>query len=212
MPGRFIGPTGPIGALLRACYVRAPEFFLNGRFRLGLRYIILLVTRTRVALIGLALSALMPWAFRYAIDSFGTHTSCPSAYWAYAYLFALGLAHLMIGVFALLGGRFVLGMVVSFALSTSQWLPWIRVYLLSGQIEWRPWGRTGTIGLFTLSTLVGLILMCVPFFCTRPGSFDSRCCAKCGYDLRFLPEPRCPECGTPFRQTVETDQMSRRQE
>jgi hypothetical protein len=26
----------------------------------------------------------------------------------------------------------------------------------------------------------------------------SGCCAKCGYDLRGLPEPRCPECGTPF--------------
>jgi len=25
-------------------------------------------------------------------------------------------------------------------------------------------------------------------------------CAKCGYDLRGLPEPRCPECGAPFRQ------------
>jgi hypothetical protein len=23
-------------------------------------------------------------------------------------------------------------------------------------------------------------------------------CEKCGYDLRGLPEPRCPECGTPF--------------
>ncbi len=27
----------------------------------------------------------------------------------------------------------------------------------------------------------------------RPGV-----CTKCGYDLRGLPEPRCPECGTPF--------------
>ena len=24
-------------------------------------------------------------------------------------------------------------------------------------------------------------------------------CAKCGYNLRGLPEPRCPECGTPFK-------------
>lgn len=23
-------------------------------------------------------------------------------------------------------------------------------------------------------------------------------CRKCGYDLRLLPEPRCPECGAPF--------------
>ena len=24
-------------------------------------------------------------------------------------------------------------------------------------------------------------------------------CVRCGYNLRGLPEPRCPECGTPFR-------------
>ena len=24
------------------------------------------------------------------------------------------------------------------------------------------------------------------------------CCVHCGYSLRGLPEPRCPECGTPF--------------
>ena len=23
-------------------------------------------------------------------------------------------------------------------------------------------------------------------------------CARCGYDLQGLTEPRCPECGTPF--------------
>lgn len=26
----------------------------------------------------------------------------------------------------------------------------------------------------------------------------SGCCIQCGYDLRGLSEPRCPECGTPF--------------
>ena len=27
------------------------------------------------------------------------------------------------------------------------------------------------------------------------------CCERCGYDLRGLPVPRCPECGTPFDPT-----------
>lgn len=27
-------------------------------------------------------------------------------------------------------------------------------------------------------------------------------CANCGYDLRGLPEPRCPECGQPFLRSV----------
>ncbi len=33
-------------------------------------------------------------------------------------------------------------------------------------------------------------------------------CAKCGYDLRLLPENRCPECGTTFR----ADRSARHQE
>ena len=28
--------------------------------------------------------------------------------------------------------------------------------------------------------------------------YPAGCCGKCGYDLRGLPLPRCPECGTPF--------------
>jgi hypothetical protein len=31
-------------------------------------------------------------------------------------------------------------------------------------------------------------------------------CAHCGYDLRGLPEPRCPECGTPFVPATDEDQ------
>lgn len=31
------------------------------------------------------------------------------------------------------------------------------------------------------------------------GRVDPKQCAKCGYDLRGLISPRCPECGTPFR-------------
>ena len=28
--------------------------------------------------------------------------------------------------------------------------------------------------------------------------YPSNCCCECGYNLRGLTEPRCPECGTPF--------------
>lgn len=31
-----------------------------------------------------------------------------------------------------------------------------------------------------------------------PHEIDPGRCAQCGYDLRGLPERRCPECGTPF--------------
>ena len=32
-------------------------------------------------------------------------------------------------------------------------------------------------------------------------------CIKCGYDLRGLPEPRCPECGTPFERDVKAESI-----
>ena len=32
----------------------------------------------------------------------------------------------------------------------------------------------------------------------RADSIDFSKCRVCGYDLTGLPEPRCPECGTPF--------------
>lgn len=32
-----------------------------------------------------------------------------------------------------------------------------------------------------------------------PATHDG-CCRQCGYSLKGLPEPRCPECGTPFGQ------------
>jgi len=33
-------------------------------------------------------------------------------------------------------------------------------------------------------------------------------CGACGYNLRGLPEPRCPECGTPFDPVVEAQDAS----
>lgn len=34
---------------------------------------------------------------------------------------------------------------------------------------------------------------------TEHGSSNPARCESCGYDLQGLPQPRCPECGTPFR-------------
>jgi len=32
----------------------------------------------------------------------------------------------------------------------------------------------------------------------RYGHLRAGHCVRCGYNLKGLPEPRCPECGTPF--------------
>lgn len=51
------------------------------------------------------------------------------------------------------------------------------------------------------------IVLLIPFMIVlasvkaRPGTpAPPGICVRCGYDLRGLPEPRCPECGTPFIQ------------
>lgn len=37
------------------------------------------------------------------------------------------------------------------------------------------------------------------FIATEYGFHNPDRCASCGYDLRGLPQPPCPECGTPFK-------------
>lgn len=42
----------------------------------------------------------------------------------------------------------------------------------------------------------GVVLL---FFRMKRQREETGICLKCGYDLRGLDQPRCPECGTPFR-------------
>ncbi len=37
-------------------------------------------------------------------------------------------------------------------------------------------------------------------------------CVECGYDLRLLTEPRCPECGTPFEMSSKSQAVSSKAE
>lgn len=56
------------------------------------------------------------------------------------------------------------------------------------------WGRMVCYGVMIAS--FGLIM----YFSEKVILVERRAftCTKCGYDLRRLPENRCPECGTPF--------------
>jgi hypothetical protein len=44
-------------------------------------------------------------------------------------------------------------------------------------------------------------LLAWPLLCLAVRIYTRRYPQRCGYDLRGLPQPRCPECGTPFVQS-----------
>lgn len=55
--------------------------------------------------------------------------------------------------------------------------------------------------------ILGAVVGVVVGIWLRPTNEDKNLkCARCGYDLRGLPEARCPECGTPFAQNQEKDE------
>lgn len=57
-------------------------------------------------------------------------------------------------------------------------------------------GRSVT-GVIVLTPVVGFFLACLAAVRIRRSAKQGYC-AICGYCLTGLPEPRCPECGTPF--------------
>ena len=61
------------------------------------------------------------------------------------------------------------------------------------------------VGLPLLGAAIWIALsgvLCVATYLRRRNwpVYSAGCCKKCGYDLRMLDAPRCPECGTPFTQ------------
>lgn len=54
---------------------------------------------------------------------------------------------------------------------------------------------TGWVVAVTVACFVGRIAYRTML---RQERLDAGQCTTCGYSLRGLPEPRCPECGTPF--------------
>jgi len=63
------------------------------------------------------------------------------------------------------------------------------------------------VGYLMFLTAVGIVVVYAAILYRVTRSFFRRrgerpgWCVACGYDLRGLNEPRCPECGTPFRMT-----------
>lgn len=60
-------------------------------------------------------------------------------------------------------------------------------------------------------SLIVWLLFAITRRCLRRLSADPRFCVVCGYNLAYLPKPRCPECGTPFDpgELSESESLSR---
>ncbi len=84
------------------------------------------------------------------------------------------------------------------------WVPQFAGFIYRGQIHWRPVILGLWIAIYLVFWLVMVFALSAVVFVRnryRP-VYPTGHCAKCGYDLQGLPEPRCPECGKPFELRV----------
>jgi hypothetical protein len=71
-------------------------------------------------------------------------------------------------------------------------------------------------GLYWFGVMIGIGILCRGAAKARWRALDASdarradCCQNCGYLLYGLPEPRCPECGTPFERPSPNDGASDR--
>jgi len=61
-----------------------------------------------------------------------------------------------------------------------------------------PWSMVLILGLTALSVAIAVGL--AAFLFAGGKAYDPDHCSNCGYPLKGLTEPRCPECGTPFNE------------
>lgn len=82
---------------------------------------------------------------------------------------------------------------------------YLRVHQYCEREQWYMYGK---VSLVPLGALAFTILMF--FLWRRAGRAVRRAegrCERCGYSLQGLPEPRCPECGTPFTPSSAADRL-----
>lgn len=72
------------------------------------------------------------------------------------------------------------------------WVP-LFIFMMECLGLWT-WGRLFSYG-FMLFSIVSILYLFEHAVLIERRAFT---CRRCGYDLQGLPEPRCPECGTPF--------------
>ena len=68
-------------------------------------------------------------------------------------------------------------------------------------VEFHPRAMAGIcaiLGGYPVVVILSVIALVLSIQGGRERTGKAGCCTKCGSDLQGLPEPRCPECGTPF--------------
>ena len=81
---------------------------------------------------------------------------------------------------------------------------WQVVWDMAGPFMWKPSVRkllpSGTLLMLVLPLWIPLLVLALPtaWLFQRDRRPPPGHCAKCGYNLHGLTEPRCPECGTGF--------------
>lgn len=124
--------------------------------------------------------------------------------WGLGYLW-LGFYFVGLAAICLPLRRYRLTILVPVIAGSFSWATWFVIALRSWISEWAPaltWSgiAAGLSVVFGVcAVLPALLLTGVAYVRNRywPVHEASRC-RVCDYDLRGLPEPRCPECGTPF--------------
>jgi len=112
----------------------------------------------------------------------------------YCFLLAILLGHLLISLLAQRRALWVLALCCMTLVILDILLWYGTQYLGPDRID-AVWGF-----LYVSALLMVLSFIAIYMKITEPRihSIKKGYCIKCGYDLRGLPEPRCPECGTPF--------------
>ncbi len=129
----------------------------------------------------------------------GESLHSPTVYWLTLVLFSFVYLATLVWICWPLSS-FLAAVVVPVVVIVCRWLPELP-WLWEGAAYWPASQMIRFWGLQALYSAVAPVLLLSLAVMVRRRLwpiYPLEQCAKCGYDLRGLPEPRCPECGEPF--------------
>lgn len=140
-----------------------------------------------------AITAGEVWLSRRSIPDADDYTAVV-IYYVFGFMFAMNCFRFLLLRYRLIGWVFTIFFGSSTAILAASLLNWLR--FMSARRSWREYLEFGAAAIFIVAWVpIALVL-------DRRARAGLRRqhnhCNVCDYDLRGLPEPRCPECGTPF--------------